>query len=256
MSYLEAFKEVYMWKRKRFFWAALSGLMVLSLFYFVIWNAEKSPIMDDSTAEQVRAYYAKMKSMGIAKEHLNIFLRAFKQEQELEVWVSDTQQKEFQLLLTYPICKNSGDLGPKRKEGDLQVPEGLYHIDRMNPNSAYHLSMGLNYPNASDRIRGDQNEPGSDIFIHGGCVTVGCLPITDAKIEELYELVTQAQSNGQDRVPVHIFPARMDDPDFQAGLQDLPHSSFWSELLPLYQYFEQQRQVPNFTIDETGAYHL
>lgn len=245
-----------MWKRKRFLWAALLGLTVLSLFYLLVWNAEKSPMITESTAEKVQAYYAEMQSMGIAKEQLNIFLRAFKKEQELEVWVSDTEQKGFQHLLTYPICKNSGTLGPKRKEGDLQVPEGLYHIDRMNPNSAYHLSMGLNYPNASDRIRGDQDEPGSDIFIHGGCVTVGCLPMTNPKIEELYELVTQAQANGQYHVPVHIFPARMDDPHFQSSLQDSPHSSFWSELLPLYQYFEQQQQVPNFTIDETGAYHL
>lgn len=210
----------------------------------------------ESTAERVEVYYAQMQRMGIAKERVNIFLRAFKQEQELEVWVSDAEQKEFQHLLTYPICKDSGALGPKRKEGDLQVPEGLYHIDRMNPNSTYHLSMGLNYPNASDRIRGDHNEPGSDIFIHGGCVTVGCLPITDPKIEELYALVTQAQANGQDHVPVHIFPARMDDPNFQTSLPDSPHASFWSELLTFYEHFEQQQQVPNFTIDETGAYQL
>ncbi len=213
-------------------------------------------MLDESTAEKVKGYYAQMQGMGIAKEHLNIYLRAFKSEQELEVWVSDVEQKEFQRLLNYPICKSSGTLGPKRKEGDLQVPEGLYHIDRMNPNSAFHLSMGLNYPNASDRMRGDQDEPGSDIFIHGGCVTVGCLPITNAKIEELYELVTQAQSNGQDRVPVHIFPARMDDPIFQSSLEHSPHSFFWLELLPLYEYFEEQQQVPKFTIDETGAYRL
>ncbi len=243
-------------KKKRLLWAAPLGLLALSLSYFLIWNAEKPSMIAESTAERIKVFYAQMHSKGILKEQMNLFLRAFKTEQELEVWVSDAKQKEFQHLLTYSICKSSGTLGPKRKEGDLQVPEGLYHIDRMNPNSAYHLSMGLNFPNASDLIRGDQHEPGSDIFIHGRCVTVGCLPITNPKIEELYELVTQAQSNGQQRIPVHIFPARMDDPNFLASLQHSPHSSFWSELLPLYQYFEQQRQVPNFTIDETGAYQL
>ncbi|MBX2878239.1 MAG: L,D-transpeptidase family protein [Saprospiraceae bacterium] len=193
--------------------------------------------------------------MGLAREHFTLFLRAFKLEQELEVWVSAGEEKAFQLLVTYPICKNSGHLGPKRKEGDLQVPEGCYLIDRMNPNSSYHLSMGLNYPNASDLIRGDQQEPGSDIFIHGGCVTVGCLPITNPKIEELYQLVTQAQSNGQEQVPVHIFPARMRQ-DFTPVIRDSPHSLFWAELLPIYEYFEQNRQLPKVKIDATGAYSL
>lgn len=230
--------------------------MVIVSIYIYKWRtrAGLSPVA--SSLERVDAHYAEMLEMGIAEDKFVLFLRAFKAEQELEVWVSDMKTEAFQHLLTYPICKSSGVLGPKRKEGDLQVPEGFYHIDRMNPNSSYHLSMGLNYPNASDKIRGDQDQPGSDIFIHGDCVTVGCLPMTDSKIEELYMMVTQAQKNGQQEVPVHIFPGRLTSPAFQNQLTTSPHQRFWQELSPIYQYFEQYKKLPKVKIGRDGSYQL
>lgn len=185
-----------------------------------------------------------------------VFIRSFKLEQELEVWIKTEHSAAFTLLKTYPVCRASGDLGPKRQEGDRQVPEGFYHIDRLNPNSSYHLSLGLNYPNKSDRIRGDQQQPGSDIFIHGACVTVGCIPLTDPLIEEVYHLVETAQKRGQQQVMVHVFPGRMHTSAFQKMMKDSPHFSFWQELLDIYAYFEKNQVPPSFGIEDDGRYSL
>lgn len=212
--------------------------------------------LSEKSKDQLAEHYAKLTKLGIPQENFELYVRAFKQEKKLELWVKSKEQTTFNLLLTYPICKNSGALGPKRKEGDRQVPEGFYHIDRMNPRSSFHLSMGLNYPNTSDSIRGDAEEPGSDIFIHGGCVTVGCIPITNQKIEELYALVTQAHDNGQAEVPVHIFPARMDHADFLPLYNTSSHQDFWKELLPFYQYFETHHRLPEIGIADDGEYVL
>ena len=189
-----------------------------------------------------------------AAEPFALFLRAFKHEGELEAWVKPDTANRYHLLKTYPICRKSGDLGPKRREGDLQVPEGVYHVDRFNPNSSYHLSLGLNYPNASDRVRGDAVAPGSDIFIHGECVTVGCLPMTNPLIEEIYALAEAAKGHGQ-RIAVHIFPCRMDRPYAKDLLASEPaHVAFWQELKPVYAYFEANKTVPSVTIGPDGGY--
>ncbi|HEX8659006.1 MAG TPA: L,D-transpeptidase family protein, partial [Hymenobacter sp.] len=126
----------------------------------------------------------RLRTCGLAPQRLEIFLRVIKTRQELEVWARNQGDNCFELLRSYPLAATSGRLGPKRRANDYQVPEGFYEIDRFNPQSHYHLSLGLNYPNADDRALGEPN-PGGDIFIHGGEVTVGCLPITDIGIEEV-----------------------------------------------------------------------
>ena len=127
----------------------------------------------------------------------NLLLRAYKYEGELELYAAAQGPGARSLLVgVFPVCAPSGVLGPKRVEGDLQVPEGQYFIDRFNPVSRFHLSLGINYPNEVDRARsGDQN-PGGDIFIHGGCATVGCLPVGDDAIEILYVAATLAKAYG------------------------------------------------------------
>ena len=126
------------------------------------------------------------------------------------MWIKEKGKEEFTLLHTYAFCSTSGTLGPKRKEGDLQIPEGIYHINHFNPVSNFYLSLGVNYPNASDNILSDKQHPGGSIYIHGNCVTIGCIPITDEKIKELYVLAVEAKNNGQENIPIHIFPDRLD----------------------------------------------
>ncbi len=152
-----------------------------------------------------------------------------------------------------------GAAGPKRMEGDYQVPEGFYYINEFNPRSMYHLSLGLNYPNASDRILSDSIKPGGDIYIHGSCVTVGCIPIKDDQIEELYILAAGAKNNGQDFIPVHIFPVRYSNKksaDYLAQLAKTNNGikSFSDRLESVYDHFELTRQLPVIMVNSNGDY--
>jgi len=146
---------------------------------------------------------------GLAYPPREVFLRVFKRERVLELWARAGAER-FQLLRSYPICAASGELGPKRRAGDSQVPEGFYAIERFNPRSAFHLSLGIDYPNASDRNLGRRGNLGGDIFIHGGCASIGCVAIGDDSIDEVYLVATAARTRGQRRIPVHIFPTRLD----------------------------------------------
>src|SRR5687767_4805391 len=119
-----------------------------------------------SKESELRQHFTKE---GLAFPPREIFLRVFKKEKELELWTKDPA-KGWTRAKSYPFCYASGNLGPKRKQGDLQVPEGFYHVDRFNPSSNFHLSLGVSYPNQSDRILGRKGELGGDIFIHGDCV--------------------------------------------------------------------------------------
>lgn len=179
-----------------------------------------------------------------------IFLRAFKKERELEVWIKSNGNAEYSLLTTYAFCTSSGVLGPKRKEGDLQIPEGIYRVNHFNPFSTFYLSLGINYPNASDRILSDKTRPGGAIYIHGNCVSIGCIPITDAKIKELYVLAVEAKEAGQTNIPVHIFPGRnVDELD-----GDEPAKAFWKNLQTIYQDFESTKKLRPVKVNRAGAY--
>jgi len=135
-----------------------------------------------------------------------VFIRIFKAERELDLWMGKAER--FTLIKTYPICAFSGTLGPKLKEGDRQSPEGFYKVGRgaLNPNSTYHLSFNLEFPNAYDRAH---QRTGSYLMVHGDCVSIGCYAMTNAGIEEIYGLVQTALRNGQRQVQVHAFPFRM-----------------------------------------------
>jgi murein L,D-transpeptidase YafK len=185
-------------------------------------------------------------SKGIKGDY-KLFIRAFKKEKQLEVWIA--QADNYQLLVIYDFCTSSGKLGPKRKEGDLQIPEGVYHINHFNPFSTFHLSLGINYPNASDKILSDKHNPGSAIYIHGDCVSIGCIPITDDKIKELYILAVESKNNGHITIPVHIFPGR-----FESFGETM--TPFWTNLKGVYDDFEATKKLRPVTVDKTGAYIL
>ena len=188
-----------------------------------------------------------------------IYIRSFKYDGQLEVWVKNERKEPFKLFKTYKVCALAGTLGPKRMAGDYQVPEGFYYINEFNPNSNYYLSLGLNYPNASDKILSDSLRPGGDIYIHGSCVTVGCIPMTDQQIEEIYILATYAKNAGEDYIPVHIFPVRYNNKrsaDYLASLtkSDNDLKVFADKLESVYEHFELTHQLPVIMTDASGQY--
>ncbi len=193
---------------------------------------------------------ALVEKTGLSYPPDEVYLRAFKQERQLELWAGKKGQP-LKLLRTYPVCAASGELGPKRKEGDLQVPEGFYEVSQFNPTSDFHLSLKVSYPNASDRVRSDRARPGGLIYLHGGCASIGCIAIEDEPIEEVYLLALDAKVRA---LPFHIFPARL-TADAVKALPKEPHAGFWAELEPGYVQFEATRRPPKVTVDaRTGAY--
>lgn len=209
----------------------------------------------DEKEQLVKDYFRKQ---NLTYEGFRLFIRAFKTEGKVEVWVRENRGETFHLIQTYDFCSTSGTPGPKRKEGDLQVPEGIYHLNHFNPQSRFHLSLGVSYPNASDRILSDQTHPGGAIYIHGNCVTVGCIPITDAKISELYVMAVEARNNGQQKIPIHIFPARLDDNGMKALLEISgdQNKNFWLNLKEIYTNFEETKKLKRISVNEKGAYVL
>lgn len=199
--------------------------------------------------------FEQLQQKNIDPFNFNIYLRAFKAEEILEVWAKSKTDQQYSLLTSYPFCKNSGSLGPKRKEGDRQIPEGIYKLSHYNPKSSYHLSLRVNYPNASDLILSDPTQPGSDIYIHGACQTVGCIPITDEKIEELYLLAVLAKN--EIAIPIHIFPFKMETASMENAIRQNPqHELFWKSLKPAYDFFEENYKLPSYTIDTNGLYRI
>src|SRR5687767_6631275 len=188
-----------------------------------------------------------------------MYIRSFKYDSQLEIWVKNTAKEPFRLFKTYKVCALARTLGPKRMEGDYQVPEGFYYINEFNPRSTYYLSLGLNYPNASDKILSDSIRPGGDIYIHGSCVTVGCIPVTDPQIEEIYVLAAHAKDQGQDFIPVHIFPIRFSNKKSVEYLSQLAKTDpdlkvFADRLESVYEHFEITRQLPVIMTNSQGDY--
>ncbi len=188
-----------------------------------------------------------------------IYIRSFKYDSQLEVWVKDEIKEPFKLFKTYKVCALAGTLGPKRLEGDYQVPEGFYYINEFNPRSEYYLSLGLNYPNVSDKILSDSYRPGGAIYIHGSCVTVGCIPLTDKQIDEVYIIAAHAKGLGQDYIPVHIFPIRFNVPRSIKYLEnltkdDITLKKFAGRLEDAFDYFERYKQLPVILMNEQGEY--
>jgi murein L,D-transpeptidase YafK len=190
-----------------------------------------------------------------------MYVRSFKYDRELEVWVRYDDTSSFQLFKTYKVCMQSGTMGPKRMQGDYQVPEGFYYINEFNPNSNYHLALGLNYPNTSDKIVSDSLHlhPGSEIYIHGDCVSTGCIPISDEPIEELYLLASFVKTQGQDYIPVHVFPVRYDVPKSVEYLDQTTKNNkslqqFALTLKSAFDYFQLNKQLPVIMIDKRGQY--
>jgi murein L,D-transpeptidase YafK len=174
-----------------------------------------------------------------------IFIRIFKEESELEVWKQRADGR-FYHFKTYPICAWSGDLGPKLKQGDKQAPEGFYKVARgqMNPNSQFHLSFNLGFPNAYDK---SHKRTGDFLMVHGKCKSAGCYAMTDALIEEIYGLAREAYIGGQEAIHVHAFPFRMTDANLTRHAKN-EWMPFWKTLKQGYDHFEFARLTPDVAV--------
>lgn len=207
-------------------------------------HGNAAPLPTSARAEHVLAEVAPRIAKAFNAANLEVgsklYLRVFKEERELELWVAD--KGAYRLYKTYPICTISGDLGPKTADGDNQAPEGFYDVkpQALNPTSFFHLSMNIGYPNAYDRAK---KRTGSLIMIHGNCVSAGCFAMTDQGIEEIYAIVHAAFKAGATSVPVHIFPFRMTSANFGKHAKS-KWLEFWQELRPAYDAFEANRLPP------------
>src|SRR6266498_3249595 len=174
-----------------------------------------------------------------------ILIRLFKKESEVEVWKQDTFG-HFALLKTYPICRWSGELGPKTREGDRQAPEGFYTVrpGQMNPNSHQYLSFDIGYPNAYDRAYG---RTGGNIMMHGGCSSAGCYAMTDEQVAEIYALARESFDGNQRSFQIQAYPFRM-TPLNLVNHSDNPNMPFWRMLKDGNDHFEVTHLEPKVDV--------
>jgi len=199
-----------------------------------------------------------LKDKDLTINDLHIIFVAYKDNDALDIYAKKKNEKIYAKLTSFKICTRSGQLGPKRKKGDNQVPEGFYYIDRFNPKSRFYISLGLNYPNKADKIKSSASDLGGDIFIHGSCVTIGCMPMTDDKIKEIYLYAINAKNNRQKRIPVYVFPFKMTEQNFTAYKTKYKDNKalldFWSNLKKGYDKFTTEKKELNYKIDFIGNY--
>lgn len=227
--------------------------------------------MRDAFAHHAAELERAFRDAGAAWPPRAVYLRAMKFERELELWAApappapshaaharplDPARAPRVLVRTFHIAAKSGVLGPKARDGDGQVPEGFYYLDRFIHGAEHHLSLGISYPNAVDRARAAGDSPGGDIFIHGGTVTVGCLPIGDDPIEALYVVAVIARGHGQTHLPVHLFPCRFESDACATARRDAAPGgdvlALWHVLEEAYLRFETTHVPPDVSATAKG----
>lgn len=213
------------------------GYMISMQRHYRVWLASSGQAMPGTP--DLERFDERLKAKGMALG-APIFMRIFKREFELELWM--LKNGRYELFATYPVCKWSGRLGPKLQTGDRQAPEGFYAVDKsaLNPNSRWHRSFNLGFPNAFDQAHG---RTGSFLMVHGGCGSIGCYAMTNPVIEEIWEIVTRALDGGQKRFQVQVFPFRMTASNLARYGSDR-WSPFWTDLKIGYDHFEADRLPP------------
>jgi len=240
---------------------------VLAFMLFSFFTATNGFLDRQLNNPRVKIAYAKKESIirymlsekQIDKSYFDVYFRVFKEEQSFEIWAKNTFHDTYRLIKTIPFCTVSGKAGPKRKQGDRQIPEGFYHITVFNPQSDFYLSLGINYPNKSDSVLGERGNLGGGIYIHGGCETIGCIPLTDDKIEEVYLLAAMAKNAGQSDILMHIYPNRMNTANYKYLIDNNDDNNlrrFWGNIRTGYLMFEQNGTLPIITINNLGFYEF
>lgn len=244
-------------------WLLLSAFIVLSAFTpgNISFEENQKNFERVSDAYSRKEEYVKMRCRNkeIPEETFgNVFLRVFKKEEIMEIWVQkpDGQYVKFNEFKIYAM---SGTLGPKLVQGDCQVPEGYYYIDDFNPVSNYHLSLGVSYPNESDMILNPAPRKGGDIYIHGGQASAGCMAMSNYYIEDIYICAVKAKTNGQQKIPVLIYPFKMTaaNMDLYTRIPQLSkNSAFWKNMAVGYNMFEKSNRLPEFYVGTDGYYQF
>jgi murein L,D-transpeptidase YafK len=187
-----------------------------------------------------------------------MLIRVFKAEGVMEIWVEKPDGK-FIKFNEIKIYAASGKLGPKRCQGDCQVPEGYYYVSDFNPNSNYYLSLGINYPNQSDMILSTFPHKGGDIYIHGARCSAGCMAMSNYYIEDIYICAVKAHSNGQQKIPVWIYPFKPTNINLAYYNQYgdcKPFDKLWRNMAQGYQFFEKNKRLPDISVDSYGYYQF
>ncbi|WP_208976350.1 L,D-transpeptidase family protein [Polycladidibacter hongkongensis] len=230
-------------------WPLLKLMAILAALTFMVSCQSGFEGLDKADRPVSSALKRRMEKLDMAA-NAPIFIRIFKEESELEIW-KKTRSGKYAKLETYEICKWSGKLGPKFKEGDRQAPEGFYEVTpgRMNPNSSYYLSFNLGFPNKYDRAHG---RTGSHLMVHGACSSRGCYAMTDEQIADIYALGRDAFFGGQRKFQVQAFPFHMTAQNM-ARHRHNKHYKFWQMLKEGSDHFEITKTPPKVEVCE-GRY--
>ena len=239
---------------------SLLALLLLGIFAFLfLRRVMGAPSADNDRLDEVRRRVARPLNEELKRAHLKagapVFIRIFKEEGELELWMRDEMGGRYTLFKKWPIAADGGaGLGPKLKTGDQKAPEGFYHVAarQLNPSSQFHLAFNLGFPNAYDQAHG---RTGSALMVHGSNVSIGCYAMTDPVIEVIYLLVDAAlRGKRQDEVSVHCFPFRMTEARLaRAEAEGQEWAGFWRNLKQGYDLFEQTK-VPPLVGQKDGKY--
>lgn len=243
----------------------MTKILIIGLL-FLLSSSQTDFLTEQKKFERVRTAITEKQEVIVQKleenqltlDNLNLIFVAYKDTNLLAIYAKKKQETTYKKILSYPICARSGELGPKRKQGDAQVPEGFYTINRFNPTSNFFLSLGVSYPNLADKKKSNASDLGGDIFIHGSCVTIGCLPMTNNYIKEIYLLAIHAKNNGQLKIPVYIFPFEMTDKNMEAYKTKYKDNttliSFWDNLKDGYDKFIKNQKELSVKVTENGNY--
>ena len=222
------------------------AFVIMALAAIMLSACQQEDVLDVSRLQGkpelrlTNATLSRMKALNMDRNS-PIMIRIFKEEGVMEIWKANSSNR-FALLKSYQICAWSGMLGPKKKEGDRQAPEGFYDITKaqMNPNSRYYLAFNIGYPNTYDR---SLNRGGSNLMVHGACSSSGCYSMTDAQMQEIFALANDAFAGGQQAFQIQALPFRM-TADNMARHKNSPNIDFWKMLKVGYDQFEISHRPP------------
>lgn len=221
-------------------------------------NQLKYPRVKDAYKERFEYCKKILGFKGVEIENFELYIRILKKEMIVEIWAKNKKDEQFVHIIDYPFCAMSGGMGPKRLNGDLQIPEGFYSINSFDPTSNFFLALGIDYPNKSDKYSGVGDEMGGSIFIYGECKSNGCIAIRKERMQELYILAVEATQQGQDKIQVHIFPQILEPERLNILLLTYGKNSklanFWDNISDGYNYFEKNKKLPTIIIDKNGKY--